>query len=230
MAGRKPESIEVNIKWFHWVREKVGRSIRSLGIEAGGSPYHDRNIRQALKPDEKNPEVCRMTPRMIDALAKTMEVDPDYLAGKYLWTLKLPIMDEGDVREYWLENCLDPKWHKYLHHEQDGIGVYKHLHDTLLMHDVDQKAYKELTSRERWGLMRDLDHMTTKIIRHYLHQGNLIEDVEYRQSMDWQTEDDVIDTLLPHLEDLGLVKLEPWEADDMPDPFADKYKDIPLAE
>ena len=53
-----------------------------------------------------------MTPRMIDALAKTMEVDPDYLAGKYLWTLKLPIMDEGDVREYWLENCLDPKWHK----------------------------------------------------------------------------------------------------------------------
>lgn len=97
------------------------------------------------------------------------------------------------------------------------------------MHGVDQKAYKELTSRERWGLMRDLDHMTTKIIRHYLHQGNLIEDVEYRQSMDWQTDDDVIDTLLPHLEDLGLVKLEPWEPDDMPDPFADKYKDIPLA-
>lgn len=119
---------------------------------------------------------------------------------------------------------------KKVHHEQDGIGVYKHLHDTLLMHGVDQKAYKELTSRERWGLMRDLDRMTTKIIRHYLHQGNLIENVEYRQSMDWQTEDDVIDTLLPHLEDLGLVKLEPWEPDDMPDPFADKYKDIPLAE
>ena len=230
MAGRKPESTEVNLKWFHWVREKVGRSIRSLGKEAGGSPYYDRNIRQALKPDKDNPNVCHMTPRLIDALAKTMGVDPDYLAGKYLWTLDLPIMDKGDVREYWLENCLNPKWHKYSHHEQDGVGVYKHLHDTLLMHGVDQKAYRGLTSRERWKLMRDLDRMTTKILRHYLNQGDLIENVEYRQSMEWQTEDDIIDTLFPHLEDLGLIKFEPWEPDDMSDPFAEKYEDIPLAE
>lgn len=230
MAGRKQESIEVNLDWFHWVREKVGRSIRSLGKERGGSTYYERNIRQALEPDKENPEVCHMTPRMIDALAKTMEVDPEYLSGKYLWTLQLPIMDECNLREYWRENHLHPKWHPYIHHEQEEIGVYKHLHDTLLMHGIDQEAYKNLTRRKRWRLKRDLDRMTTEILRHYLHQGELIEDIEYRQGMEWQTEDDVIDTLFPYLEELGLVKLEPWEPDDMPDPFAEKYKDIPLAE
>lgn len=171
-----------------------------------------------------------MTPRMIDSLAKAMNVDPDYLSGKYLWTLRLPVMDEFDVREYWLENHLNPKWYPYLLHEQDEIGVYRHLHDTLLMHGIDREAYKKLSRQERWDLMRDLDNMTTKILRHYFHQGDLIEDVEYRQNMDWQTENDVIDTLLPHLEELGLVKIEPWGPDDMPDPFAEKYKDIPLAE
>lgn len=230
MAGRKPESIEVNLEWFHWVRKKCGRSIRSLGKKGGGSTYYDRNIRQALTPDKDNPEVCHMTPRMINALAKTMKVDPEYLAGKYLWTLDLPIMDECDVREYWLENCLHPKWHTYIHHEQEEVGVYKHLHDTLLMHGVDQDAYKKLTPQERRDLRRDLDRITTKILRHYLHQGSLIEDVEYRQSMEWQNEDDVFDTLLPHLEDLGLVVMEPWEPDDTPDPFAEKYQDMPLVE
>lgn len=230
MAGRKRESIEVDLEWFHWVREKVGRSIRSLGKEQGGSSYYDRNIRQALEPTKENPKVCRMTPRMIDALAKTMKVDPEYLSGKYLWTLQLPIMDECDVREYWKENHLNPKWYPYIHHEQEELGVYKHLHDTLLMHGIDRETYKKLTHQERWKLKRDLDHMTTKILRHYLHQGELIERIEYRQGMEWQTEDDVIDTLLPYLEDIGLVTIEPWEPDDTPDPFAEKYKDIPLAE
>lgn len=227
MAGRKPECIEVNIEWFHWVREKIGRSIRSLGKERGGSTYYERNIRQALEPDDKNPEVCHMTFRMIDALAKTMGVDPGYLSGKYLWTLQLPIMDEYDVREYWSENHLHPKWYPYIHHEQEQVGVFKHFHDILLMHGVDQEAYKKLTRQERWDLRRDLDRMTTKILRHYLHQGNLIEDIEYRQNMEWQNEDDVIDTLLPHLEDLGLIKIEPWEPDDTPSLLAEKYKDIP---
>ena len=230
MAGRRRESIEVNLRWFHWVREKVGRSIRSLGKERGGSTYYDRNIRQALEPDAENPEVCHMTPRLIDALARTMDVDPGYLSGDYLWTLQLPVMDEYDVREYWLENHLNPKWYPYIHHEQDDVGVYKHLYDTLLMHGIDQEAYRKLTRQERWDLKHDLDHMTTKILRHYFHQGKLIEDVEYRQDMEWQTEDDVIDTLLPHLEELGLVKIEPWEPDDTPDYYAKKYEDIPLAD
>ena len=149
MAGRKRESIEVDLEWFHRVREKVGRSIRSLGKEQGGSSYYDRNIRQALEPTKENPKVCRMTPRMIDALAKTMKVDPEYLSGKYLWTLQLPIMDECDVREYWKENHLNPKWYPYIHHEQEELGVYKHLHDTLLMHGIDRETYKKLTHQER---------------------------------------------------------------------------------
>ena len=50
MAGRKRESVEVDLEWFHWVREKVGRSIRSLGKEQGGSSYYDRNIRLWSQP------------------------------------------------------------------------------------------------------------------------------------------------------------------------------------
>ena len=230
MAGRKREKVELNIAWFEWVRKKVGRSIRSLGKEQKGSTYHDRDIRRALKPVEGKPEVCHITPRMIDALAKEMNVDPRYLAGKYLWTLELPIMGECDVREYWLENHLHPKWFPYIHHEQEEVGVYKHLHDTLLMHGIDQETYKKLTPKERWDLKHDLDRMVTKVLRHHLHLGDLIEGVEQRQDLEWQNEDDVFDTLMPHLEELGLVTIEPWEPDDDFDPFADKYKDIPLAE
>jgi hypothetical protein len=230
MAGRKPEGQEVNIEWFKWVLAKVGRSIRSLGKERGGTEYNERTIRRCLEPNKDNPETGRMSPGLIDAVAREIDVDPEYLAGKYVWTLRLPVMDEADCREYWKEHHLHPKWFPYMHHEQDELGIYRYLRDTLLVHGISQEAYEMLSRQERQSLQRDLDHVTTRVLRHYLHEGEYIETIEYRQVMDWQSEADVIDTLFSHLEDLGLIEVESCDPGDVPDYYEENIKSATVVE
>ena len=88
-------------EWFKWVIHKQGWSIRRLGADRDIGKT-DKTIRRAIKAEGIRPE-------LLDRIAKKLDVYPPYLAGRYAWTLKLSIMDEEGVCDYWQDTYLDPK-------------------------------------------------------------------------------------------------------------------------
>ena len=62
----------------------------------------DKTIRRAIKAE-------RIHPELLDRIARKLDVYPPYHAGRYAWTLKLSIMDEEGVCDYWRDTYLDPK-------------------------------------------------------------------------------------------------------------------------
>lgn len=205
-----------DVKWFKRVLEWQGISIRSLDKSRGGTSWTERTIRQALQDEE-------ISPGLLDEIAKKANVQPKYLAGEYSWTLKLPIMDEPGVRDYWVEHFLMPSSYPYILVEQARLGTYRHMLNTLLIHGVSEEAYKSLDDKERHRVEFHLDRMTTKLLQHWFPEADFSDRVDYYLAMEWETENDVMDALLDYLVERGLIEggFPNWDDDD--DPFADDY-------
>ena len=205
-----------NVAWFKKVLEWQSISIRSLDKSRGGTSWTERTIRQTLQDEE-------ISPGLLDEIAKKANVQPKYLTGEYSWTLKLPIMDEPGVRDYWVEHFLMPSNYPYILVEQARLGTYRHMLNTLLIHGVSEEAFKSLDDKERHGVEFHLDRMTTKLLQHWFPDADFSDRMDYYLAMEWETENDVMDALLDYLIEQGLVEggFSNWDDDD--DPFADDY-------
>jgi hypothetical protein len=215
---------KIEPEWFKWVVHKQGSSIRKLGADKDIGKT-ERTIRRALKTKSMRPE-------LLGKIAKKLDVHPDYLAGRFAWTLNLDIMREEGVREYWLEHFLDPKSFPYRLVEQHRIGSYKHLLETLLIHNVTEGVYKELNWDQRRKLENDLDLLTTRLLlKWFPEHARRTESLEEFEALEWKDEQDVIEAMLDYLEERGLVGVYVPESNpEDDDPFFEKYKDIPIAE
>lgn len=209
-------------EWFKWVIHKQGWSIRRLG-EDKDTGKTDKTIRRAIKAK-------RIRPELLDRIAKKLDVYPPYLAGRYAWTLRLSIMDKEGVRDYWRDNYLDPSQFPYQLVEQERLGAYRQLIDTLLIHGISEADYKKLKWDQRRELQQDLDHYTTRMLRHWFPDiARPVEDLEYFQTMEWKDEDDVIEAMLDYLEEQGLVEVyDPEPDENYVSPFEEKYKFLPV--
>ncbi|MGR1083739.1 hypothetical protein ACUYFE_06890 [Olegusella massiliensis] len=212
----KKQHIE-DVDWFKKVLKWQKISIRSLDKSRDGTSWTERTIRQALQDEE-------ISSGLLDEIAKKANVQPNYLIGKYSWTLKLPVMDEPGVRDYWIEHYLMPSSYPYILVEQERLGTYRHLLNTLLIHGVSEKAFRELDDKERHRVEFHLDRMTTKLLQHWFPEADFADRVDYYLAMEWETEADVMDALLDYLVDRGLVEVSYPDWNDDEDPFSDDYQ------
>lgn len=213
---------KIDPEWFKWVIHRLDSSIRKLGADAD-IDRTEKTILRAVKSGTIRPE-------LLDQIAKKLDVYPDYLAGRYAWTLNLDIMKEEGVLDYWREHYLNPKQFPYKLAEQLRLGSYRQLIDTLLIHGISEAEYKGLSWDKRHELERELDRQTTRILNHWFpDHARPVEDLEYFQTMEWQDERDVIEAMLDYLEDRGLVTVYDQEPDDdSEDPFFEEYKHLPV--
>lgn len=226
MAAKESKKISIeDVKWFKKVLKWQKATAISLGKERGGTSWTERTIRQSLQDG-------KISRGLLDAIAKEINVQPDYLIGKYSWTRKLPIMEEPGVRDYWDEHFLCPSKYPYIFANQAKLGTYRHLLNTLLIHGVSEEEYMKLDAKERHRVEFYLDRVTTDILQHWFPEADFSDRVDYYLAMEWNEKrpEDVIEALLPYLIERGLAEedFSDWDDDDE-DPFADKYKDIPLA-
>lgn len=212
----KKSAVPIDPDWFKWVIKKQGSSIRQLGKDDAIGKT-DRTIGRAVKAKEIDAD-------LLDRIARRINVHPDFLAGKYSWTLALPVMDEDGVREYWRDNYLDPKHFPYIHREQEGIAVREHLKDTLILHGVTWEEFNSQPVEEQQRIWDQLDRITTRILRVWFPNCTFESDIDMRESMGWKTERDVYETIIEYLVDRGLAQsYEPAEDNYDPDAFVRKY-------
>lgn len=178
--------------WLTSVLKQRGESIRSLSSSIN---WNEKTIRRAIK-DQK------ITPELLNAIAKNLNVHPAYLAGEHAWTLDA--LPDDDARAEFLRTCLNPKWYPYHETEEERrIGLSTYWDQTLLMHGIPKDDYLGLNRAERAHLRQDYDTITTRLLKQYFPSCQNLATTEYRESMAWRTEKDVIDTMLDYLVNRG---------------------------
>lgn len=216
MSNTASKKRSIDSDWFRKVLSWKGVSIRSLGREQSGTSWSERTIRRALHDGE-------ISLGLLDAIAKKIDVYPDYLAGKYCWTLALPVMNDSQVRDYWLEHYMMPKSYPYILEDQVRLGTRQNLFNTLLIHGISEDEFRSLDVGERRKIEFCIDRITTKALRRWFPKADLSDRVDYYLAMEWQSEADVMDALSDYFleKDIESGAHRDWNNDE--DPFADEY-------
>lgn len=193
----------INGEWMRSVINRRGYSLYSLGrpINQGGIGKDIRTIRRAVSEN-------KITPQLLDLIARAVNVHPDFLAGKYCWTLELPVMDYEGVRDYWLENYLNPDHFPYILAEQQKLGSYRQLLNTLLMHGVTKEDFLEKSRPDRDKMADRLDLAVTRVLKQWFPSCYRGDAVDYAEAMEWRDERDVYEAMLEYLEERGIVKVD----------------------
>jgi len=186
-------------------------SIRKLGA--------DYAFRWSSKSIERGIKYGEISSELMDALGRYLDVDTDYLSGKYHRDAE-KIKDET-VREN-LKSALKAKKFPYLRKQQcikyDGKFLYsRYLEYILIIHDISMRQFDEMQFEKQKSLQLDLeDAITTVLIKHFpcnaLGQDHWpdIDRVKYE-----------IETYNPDEPEIreDFIKVESDETD----PFEDKY-------
>lgn len=198
MAGKKKLKEPISGQWLKDVIKRRGYSVRAITNpkREGSIDYDIRTVQRAIKDNE-------ITPQVLDAIAKAIDVYPDFLRGKYLWTLDLDIMRYPEVREHWLEYHLNPNLFPYCMYEQKNLGSRKHFMNTLLMHGVSEDEFRRLSKREQDSLKHRLNVRITETLKHWFPDTACLNQVDYSDVFEWQTESDVHEAMLDWLVEKG---------------------------
>ncbi len=196
--GRVETKASFDGKWFKRVLEMRGTSMYALGRskESGGIGWNIRTIRRAVSEGA-------ISPKLLDDLARALNVSPDYLAGKYSHTLEYPIMELKGVEEYWTQNYLDPDRFPYDPDERERPDAYQHLLDTLHVHGVRDDEYKKLDMRDRSRLEEKIDLAVTNVLKEWFPDCTRSVAIDYEDASAWRDERDVIEAMLDFLVEKG---------------------------
>lgn len=198
MANHRKRKQSIDGKWFRKVCLWKGVSMNALAKRSGWS---SRQIRDGVNNNE-------MTPELLNACAKALNVHPNYLSGKYGWTLDLEIMADDEVRRHWLETAMAPDSHPYLHSQQEGVDLYEHFRDTLLIHGIGESELMALSYKGQEEVARALDWAETKILREYFcaTQSGFWATYEFEDA--FQDENDVVEAMADWLEKHGKLAVK----------------------
>lgn len=200
MAKKKLKE-PIDGQWLKDVIKRRGHSVRALtNPEREGSIAYDiRTVQRAIADGE-------ISPQLLDAIARAIDVHPDFLRGKHLWTLEVDIMRYPEVRAHWLEHYLNPNHFPYRVYKQERLGSHRHFMNTLLMHGVSEGEYRSLSRKERESLMQCLNTHTTKILKHWFPDSAQDDYADYSDVYEWQNENDVYEAMLDWLVEKGYVE------------------------
>jgi len=198
--GRVETKASFDGKWFKRVLEMRDTSMYALGRskESGGIGWNIRTIRRAVSEGA-------ISPKLLNDLARALDVSPDYLAGKYSQTLDYPIMQLEGVEEYWIEHYLNPDRFPYDPDERERPDAYQHLLDTLHVHGVRDDEYKKLDMRDRSRLEEKIDLAVTNVLKEWFPNCTRSAAIDYEDAGAWRDEQDVIEAMLDFLVEKGYV-------------------------
>lgn len=161
MANKKSKKEPFQWERFLAAKRRAKISITKLGSKDDGIGWSEKTIRRA-KADGK------ISPEILEALAKRLDIDPDYLRGKYdhFYDLIADGFDEKQ-REIYLKKMLDPGRYPY-YRGKNQIKLYEGYMDGILMlHGISNRQYDELSPEKRKAFQIDIERAVGVVIEKY---------------------------------------------------------------
>jgi hypothetical protein len=161
MANKKSKKEPFQWERFLAAKRRAKISITKLGSKDDGIGWSEKTIRRA-KADGK------ISQEILEALAKRLDIDPDYLRGKYdhFYDLIADGFDEKQ-REIYLKKMLDPGRYPY-YRGKNQIKLYEGYMDGILMlHGISNRQYDELSPEKRKAFQIDIEKAVGTVIEKY---------------------------------------------------------------
>ena len=161
MVNKKSKKEPFQWERFLAAKRRAKISITKLGSKDDGIGWSEKTIRRA-KADGK------ISPEILEALAKRLDIDPDYLRGKYdhFYDLIADGFDEKQ-REIYLKKMLDPGRYPY-YRGKNQIKLYEGYMDGILMlHGISNRQYDELSPEKRKAFQIDIERAVGVVIEKY---------------------------------------------------------------
>ena len=161
MANKKSKKEPFQWERFIAAKKRAKISITKLGSKDDGIGWSEKTIRRAKADGEISPEI-------LEALAKRLDIDPDYLRGKYDHFYDL-IADgfEEKQREIYLKKMLDPGRYPY-YMGKNQVKLYEGYMDGILMlHGISNRQYDELSPEKRKAFQIDIERAVGAVIEKY---------------------------------------------------------------
>lgn len=161
MANKKSKKEPFQWERFLAAKRRAKISITKLGSKDDGIGWSEKTIRRA-KADGK------ISSEILEALAKRLDIDPDYLRGKYdhFYDLIADGFDEKQ-REIYLKKMLDPGRYPY-YRGKNQIKLYEGYMDGILMlHGISNRQYDELSPEKRKAFQIDIEKAVGTVIEKY---------------------------------------------------------------
>lgn len=161
MANKKSKKEPFQWERFLAAKRRAKISITKLGSKDDGIGWSEKTIRRA-KADGK------ISPEILEALAKRLDIDPDYLRGKYdhFYDLIADGFDEKQ-REIYLKKMLDPGRYPY-YIGANQIKLYEgYMNGILMLHGISNHQYDKLSPEKRKAFQIDIEKAVGTVIEKY---------------------------------------------------------------
>lgn len=194
MSNRKMGKVPLETEWFKRVLRSKKVSVRSLGNTKSNYyvGWHEKTIRKAMRDRE-------ISEQLLDAIGMKLDVYPPYLSGSDYAPAFEFLEDEGD-RKWLFETYLSPEQHPYAMKNQQELGTYRHVMNTLMMHGIKEEQFEQLDERERRRLFIQLDNAVTGVLLQHFDNCRRLDDVDMVREWDWTSKTEVYDAMLPRWE------------------------------
>ena len=161
MANKKNPKKTFSSSCFDAAMKLRGTSIRKLGAIEGGVGWSDQTIRRARKSGEISAE-------LLDALAKRLDVAPDYLTGKYARDFSKLFSEPLDAKSTAiLDGMLIPERFPYLMGQDRDNLFDRYIDGILMIHDISFRQYLELSTDSKRQFELDIERAVCPVIRKY---------------------------------------------------------------
>ncbi len=165
MAKRIEKKVPFRRSCFEEALELRNTSIRKLGNVTNGIGWSEKTIRRGL---EEN----KISPILLDEIAKRLDVDPDYLSGRYHEEVER--CSDTTVKNIWLHN-LKAKKYPYLLVQQrdrsDGKFLYdRYLENILVIHKISLNQFNELPLDKQKSMQVELESAICQVLLGYFEK------------------------------------------------------------
>lgn len=183
MANKKIKKVPLDKNCLMEALQLNNISIRKLGTDYNFG-WSSKSIERGIKAGEVSPE-------LLDALGRHLDVEPDYLSGKYHRTLK-KISDDKVI--FYLKKDLCAKKFPYIKKQQGTMHEGKFLYDKylefiLIIHDISTKQFDNMTFEQQKLLQLDIEDAIVPILMKHFPKNAMGQDIypeiyKLRESID----------------------------------------------
>lgn len=162
MAKRIEKKVPFRRSCFEEALELRNSSIRKLGNVTNGIGWSEKTIRRGL-------EEQKISPILLDGIAKRLDVDPDYLSGRY--HEKAERCSDTTVKNIWLHNLKAEKYPYLLVQQRDrsdGRFLYdRYLENILVIHNISLNQFNELLLDKQKSIQVELESAICQVLLKY---------------------------------------------------------------
>ena len=162
MANRKEKKVPFRRSCFEEALELRNTSIRKLGNVTNGIGWSEKTIRRGL-------EEHKISPILLDEIAKRLDVDPDYLSGRYHEEAER--CSDPTIQKIWLHNLKAEKYPYLLVQQRDrsdGRFIYdRYLENILVIHNISLNQFKVLPFDKQKNMQVELENAICQVLLQY---------------------------------------------------------------